>query len=187
MKRLIPLLIAVVIAAHPSKAGEKKELDVEEYGSLSVGVSVFNIDGDIGGRYYLTTPYWGDFALRLSYFEQETDFGPPGNRYDEFAMAGLGLVLTYGDIRFDMRSYIDVGIVEMLDNSKLSSEKRSGYYGMIGFEHLLFGPIFRGRDGFSSIRLGIGWLRTYSKADRIPGEPIYAHGSTVNGDFVFYF
>ncbi len=184
MKRLIPLLLAAVIAAHSATAEEKKEVSIEKYDSLAFGIAGLHIGNDIGGGYDLTTPYWNDFALRLSYVEHETSFGPAGNRYNDYSMVGLGIVVAFDDIRSGLRPYGDAGIVKVLDNSKLSSEKRTGYYGIVGLERHLLGPYL---GGFASIRLGIGWIRTYSKADRIPGEPVYAHGSAISSGAVFYF
>ncbi|MCP4752615.1 MAG: hypothetical protein GY866_17140 [Proteobacteria bacterium] len=184
MKRLIPLLVAVVITAHTAIAEEKKKLDVEEYDSVSIGINGFHISGDLGSRYDLTTPFWRRFALRLSYFEQETDFGPPGNRFNDYTMAGLGVLVAFTGIRNGMRTYADIGYVELLDNSELSLEKRNGRYAMLHLEYLLLGEFF---SGPLSIQFGIGYVTTYSKADEIPGAPVFAHGSAVSSGAVFYF
>lgn len=139
---------------------------------FAIGAGIQQQQNDFGLGINLTSPYFasGAVAIRaqagVNWLDRPVD---GAGTWQPYMSNRLGIVARTAIIEDKVNVYGKGGGVLLVPNSTFSSDGlKSGGYGLFGFELCLSPTLVQ--------YLEVGGIGTGARADKLPGNPIYANG-----------
>lgn len=149
-------------------------LFAQQKNKIALGFNLNQFQSDFGLGVHVISPYFGNNAVavkvgaNLQWFQHSDGDETVWSPYNNFQIGFRGRHPVVKDKIF---VYGEGGMVLLLPNSKLSSEKSVfGGYGLFGFEFFANKSL--------SYYIELGGMGTAAKADKVATKPIYSNGFT---------
>ncbi len=156
---------------------------------FSVGIQISSFGGDFGWGVHFTSPYFAKkrLAIRLSaqyHYYEHLDSNATETLWTPYPAFKLGFVSTSKVLINFLRLYSHTGALIVVPNTVFSDIPIAfGAYTKLGAEALFSS---NGKAWGSYFFEG-GWIGLFSKANRLPGNPVYSNGFLAATGVRFYF
>jgi hypothetical protein len=183
------LLLFIFIFSSNKAFSQAKDSLNDKANHFSMGLQISSFGSDFGWGLNFTSPYFAKkrLAVRLStqfHYYEHLDSNGTETVWSPYPAFKLGLVSTSNVLLDFLRLYSHTGVLIVVPNALFSDVPVAfGAYSKLGAE-IMFSS--NGKSWGSYFFEG-GWIGLFTKANLLPGKPVYANGFVASTGVRFYF
>lgn len=189
MKHLSTLLVLFLLSTTCILHAQDNPEPSMKANRFALGIQMSSFGKDFGWGLNFTSPYFAKkrIAVRLSaqyHYYEHLDSTFTETLWSPYAAFKLGMVSTSNVLLDFLRLYSHTGALIVVPNAIFSDVPVAfGAYSKLGIE-IMFSS---NQKAWGSYFVEGGWIGVFSKATKLPGQPIYGNGFLASTGVRFYF